>query len=158
MAQRPQLAIERGRIGDWEGDKVVGMNSRNCLVTLVDLTVGCLISGRAQGRTAARVTDRSIRLMGSLAESSLHTLTLDNGDGFAPHAQLAKSLEIGVYFARPFRSLKRRGSETTNRPLRQFVANQTDISMVSPHRPVRRSPKRRPSKTSQLSLFNRGVQ
>jgi IS30 family transposase len=131
IAHRPQAANERTRVGDWEGVTVVGKGSRDCLVTIVDRKTGFLISGRTKNRTATRVTDKIVRLMGDLPPSKRHTLTLDNGKEFASHTHIAKSLEMGVYFARPYCSWERGTNENTNGLLRQFIPKGTDIGKVS---------------------------
>ena len=53
--ERPAVANERSRLGDWEGDTVAGITEKACLVTLVDRKSRFLIGGKASEKKAEQV-------------------------------------------------------------------------------------------------------
>ena len=57
LAERPAAAGGRERLGDWEGDAVVGRGAGPRLVALADRRSGHLAGGRASSRTEAAVAD-----------------------------------------------------------------------------------------------------
>ncbi len=59
------------------------------------------------------------------------TLTFDNGKEFAEHVWIAQSLEVQVYFARPYHSWERGLNENTNGLLRQYFPKKTDMRKVN---------------------------
>jgi IS30 family transposase len=46
IEQRPEIVERKIRIGDWEGDTVVGKNHQGALVTLVDRKSKLTLNGR----------------------------------------------------------------------------------------------------------------
>ena len=58
---RPVEAEERSRIGDWEGDTVIGTHNGPCLVTLADRKSRFLISQKSDKKNSACVRDVMIR-------------------------------------------------------------------------------------------------
>jgi transposase, IS30 family len=40
--QRPEIVLRRQRIGDWEGDLIVGQRNRSAIATLVDRRGRCV--------------------------------------------------------------------------------------------------------------------
>ena len=61
----------------------------------------------------------------------LHTITLDNDQGFADHMQVAKELNIKTYFTRPYTSQDKGTVENRIGQLRRFFPKKTDLSLVT---------------------------
>jgi IS30 family transposase len=134
---RPEVINHRRRYGDWEGDTVVGKGRRNGLITLVERKSGYARIGRVNNKrasTARRVIERRLR---DLPAPLRRSVTFDNGKEFAEHARLARTLDLEVYFAQPYRAWQRGTNENTNGLLRQFFPKDTDFSRIS-HQEVAR--------------------
>jgi IS30 family transposase len=134
---RPDVINNRRRYGDWEGDTIVGKGRKSALVTLVERKSGYARVGRAdnlKAETTRRVTERR---MSDLPASLKRSVTFDNGKEFAEHEQLARHLDLDIYFAMPYRSWQRGTNENTNGLLRQFFEKGTDFSRIS-HQAVAR--------------------
>ncbi len=117
--KRPTIVEERSRLGDWEGDTVIGKNHRGALVPLAERKSRYVLASPVPSKHADGVTATITRLL-SPHRRQCHTLTLDNGKEFAGHEKIAVALEIGIYFAHPYHSWERGLNENSNGLLRQF--------------------------------------
>ncbi len=128
ISERPAEAKGRSRLGDWEGDTVVGKGGGACLVTLVDRTSGLLEGGRAGGHNKAEVARTEEESLGRQAE--VRTLTLDRGKEFAGFAEVVR-VGVVTYFADPHHPWQRGANENTNGLLREYFPKGTDFGPVS---------------------------
>jgi IS30 family transposase len=99
--QRPMIAANRSRLGDWEADTIIGKGRQGAIVTLVDRKSRYLRMGLVNQRTKEAVSEMIISL---LADFPVHTITCDNGKEFTSHEAIAKELGAKVYFAHPYAS------------------------------------------------------
>lgn len=97
------LRSQKSRIGDWEGDTVIGKNHKGGLVTLAERVSRYVLAGHIRSKHAAGVTAVTTRLL-KPHKKKCHTITFDNGKEFAEHETLAAALETNIYFAHPYRS------------------------------------------------------
>lgn len=130
IASRPRIVDSRRRYGDWEGDTIVGKRHTGGVVTLNERKSGYLITCKVKDRTARRVRRAVTGRLSELPASLRRTLTFDNGKEFSEHEQLAANLEMGVYFAEPYKSWQRGSNENTNGLLRQFFPKGTDFRHI----------------------------
>jgi IS30 family transposase len=130
---RPPIAEVRCRVGDWEGDLVVGRNNRSAVATVVDRTSRCLRLLHLPGsHTADAVRDALAAMLSRLPDAVRLTLTWDQGSELAYHHQLAPLLRDGVFFAHPGSPWQRGTNENTNGLLRQYLPKGTDLSIYTP--------------------------
>ena len=130
IAERPSEVARRQRIGDWEGDTVIGKNHQGALVTLVERKSRYTLAMRVDSKQSSPVTEAILTLMRPHKDQCL-TITFDNGKEFAEHARIAKTLKAKVYFARPYHSWERGLNENTNGLLRQYFPKSTNLLSVS---------------------------
>lgn len=128
--QRPQIVEQRSRIGDLEIDLVIGKNHKRALVTINDRATGKVKIGLVMSKKAEEVRDKAISLLKEWKDK-LHTITSDNGKEFALHKDIAKSLEIDYYFARPYHSWERGSNENFNGLLRQYFPKKIDFQSIT---------------------------
>ena len=126
IEKRPEIVERKIRIGDWEGDTVVGKNHQGALVTLVDRKSKLTLIGKVDRYTAEAVEKTIICLMELLPRRN-YTLTVDNGKEFASHESVAETLRIRVYFADPYSAWQRGLNENTNGLIRQYVPKGSDV-------------------------------
>lgn len=137
IEERPAIVDSRERIGDWEGDTVVGISNRGAIVTMVDRKSRYTLAKKVPGKHAKGVTKAIKKIMAPF-KHQCHTVTFDNGTEFSGHEKVAKALETKVYFAHPYHSWERGLNENTNGLLRQYFPKGTDFTSFS-DRDVQRS-------------------
>jgi len=130
IEKRPEIVERKIRIGDWEGDTVVGKNHQGALVTLVDRKSKLTLIGKVNRYTAEAVEQTIISLMELLPRQN-YTLTVDNGKEFANHESVAETLQIKVYLADPYSAWQRGLNENTNGLIRQYVPKGSDVRILT---------------------------
>lgn len=128
--ERPEIVAQRTRIGDWEGDTVVGKNHKGGLVTLAERKSRYVLAGHIASRHADGVTAVAKRLL-MPHKDNCHTITFDNGKEFAGHESLAAELGTSIYFAHPYSSWERGLNENSNGLLRQYFPKGMDLSYLA---------------------------
>lgn len=130
---RPAAVARRSRIGDWEGDTVVGQEKTEHVLTHVERMTGYLLADRVCG-AASSVRRATERRFVRHPKRKLLTITYDNGVQFSEHEMLARNLGIDIYFAHPYHSWERGTNENTNGLLRQFLPKGTCFTGVTQRR------------------------
>ena len=127
---RPLVVDQRCRIGDWEGDTIIGKNRWSALLTLVERKTLYTIIVKISGKKADVLADNMIESVSPIMDR-FKTLTLDNGLEFSDHERIAKSLSLRIYFAHPYSSWERGINENTNGLIRQYFPKGTDLNEVT---------------------------
>jgi IS30 family transposase len=130
IEQRPAVVDQRSRIGDWEGDTVIGKGLQGVLLTLVERKSRYTLACALPSRHSAGVTQAVIELLRP-HRTECKTLTFDNGKEFAEHEFIAKCLQAKVYFAHPYCSWERGLNENHNGLLRQYFPKQANLLKVT---------------------------
>ena len=97
---RPAIVDERSRIGDWEGDIVVGKGHQGVLLTLVARKSGYTLARQLDCKGSAGITEAVIVLLRPY-KSLPETITFDNGKEFAQHTFIADSLQAQPVLCAP---------------------------------------------------------
>ena len=132
IEQRPQVVDQKARIGDIEGDTMMGKNHQGAIVTLVDRKSRYTFARQVNFKTADLVGQAVIDLLRQ-HKKRCHTITFDNGKEFAGHAFIGKCLNAKVYFAHPYCSWERGLNENTNGLLRQYFPKKMSLRDISQH-------------------------
>jgi len=117
---RPQIVEEKSRCGDWEGDTIEGALKQGYIATFVDRKTKLLIARKMENKKADTMVYSAVKAFKEIPVEFRETLTLDNGKEFAGHLEMAKKLNLDIFFARPYHSWERGLNEHTNGLLRQF--------------------------------------
>ncbi len=130
IGERPAIVETRQRIGDWEGDTVIGAGHRQAIVSLVERRSGLALLTKVSQKTAALVSQAVITRLAPL-RSRVKTITFDNGKEFAHHRVIDRALSSTTYFADPFASWQRGSNENLNGLLRQYIPKKRPLSTVT---------------------------
>ena len=129
--ERPAIVDSKGRVGDWEGDTVIGSHTGGAVFsTMVERKSLYTVVGKAKDKTTQSVIDSIIREMSPLSEL-VETVTLDNGKEFSGHHHITDKLGGDVYFAKPYHSWERGLNENTNGLLRQYFPKKTSFDNIT---------------------------
>lgn len=88
--ERPKVVDDKVRIGDWEGDTIIGRGHKGALLTLVERKTLYTIIVPLQGKFADKLKEAVIAALEPLKEH-VHTITYDNGKEFAEHEAMANA-------------------------------------------------------------------
>jgi len=133
IANRPQVIEQRRRLGDFEGDTVLGPPGTGGLATVVDRKSRYTIVQKVSSKDADHVHGKLKTRLRELDEEHRRSITFDNGTEFARCHRLEKHLGMELYFAEPGRPYQRGTNENTNGLIRQYFPKGTDFRDVSPH-------------------------
>jgi len=131
IENRPPEIDRRERVGDWEGDTIVGANRSGGVLSLVERRTGFAILAKVERLCAEPVAKRIVRRLKRLPPSQRRSATFDNGKEFSDHDRLRKSLKMSVYFANPRSPWQRGSNENLNGLVRQFLPKGTDFRNLS---------------------------
>ena len=127
IAHRPAVVNDRSRLGDWEGDLVVGPMSRSAVATLVDRRSRFLrLVHLPCGHDSRQLVTALSNALATMDAAKLLTLTWDQGSEMARHDEVATLFSQGVFFADPGCPWMRGTNENTNGLIRQYLRKGTD--------------------------------
>ena len=138
IEKRPSEVNARSSFGHWEGDSVIGKNTKGeTMLTFTERLTRMEIIMRCPDKSASstvRMLNRLERRLGSKNFAQIfRTITFDNGTEFSD----AKGIEISpytkkrrtrVYYCHPYCSSERGSNENQNGFIRRFVPKGTPIS------------------------------
>jgi transposase, IS30 family len=133
IADRPEVIEQRLRLGDFEGDTVLGPPGTGGLATLVDRKSRFTIVLKIQSKQADHVHEKLKQRLKELDEEHRRSITFDNGTEFARCHRLEKHLGMKLYFADPGCPYQRGSNENTNGLIRQYFPKGTDFRDISHH-------------------------
>lgn len=145
---RPEIVEKKERIGDWEGDTIIGKD-KNHILTHVDRKSGLLLADKLPEGTAELTKEKVVQRFGKIPRRKRKTITYDNGSAFAYHQLIEKYLSLDIYFAYPYHSWERGANENCNGLLRQFFpkgiefANIEDIEIKKAEKLINNRPRKR---------------
>ena len=132
IEERPAIVETRERIGDWEGDTVVGKEKTQRILTYVDRRSGYALAEKLDVVTAEIVEEKTEELFLSIPSYKRHTLTRDNGVEFGDLDRLLEERTgMEVYRATPYHSWERGTNENWNGLLRQFFPKGTNFATIT---------------------------
>lgn len=131
IRDRPEVIEQRLRLGDFEGDTVLGPPGTGGAATLVDRKSRFTIIVKVQSKDADHVHAKIKGRLKELEQDHCHSITFDNGTEFARCHRLEKHLGLKLYFADPGCPYQRGTNENTNGLIRQYFPKGTDFRDIS---------------------------
>lgn len=129
--QRPEIVRKRERIGDWEGDTIVGKEKTKQILTHVERRSGLLLADKLEYSTAEETKNKTIERFDKITGYRKYTITYDNGTTFSEHQMTEKQTGIEIYFANPYHSWERGANENCNGLLRQFFPKKSFFATIT---------------------------
>jgi IS30 family transposase len=133
ISQRPPEAEDRAVPGNWEGDLIIGKDSKSAIGTLVERASRfVMLLHLPHDHGADAVEQAMATVMSRLPDTLRKTLTWDRGVEMANHAKIAEATGLSIYFCDPHSPWQRGTNENTNGLLRQYFPKGTDLSGYHP--------------------------
>lgn len=136
IKERPQAIETRSRLGDFEGDTVLGPGIGG-LATLVDRKSRYTIIVKIRSKHAKHVQHKIKERLNQLDTTRRRSVTFDHGTEFTHCHRLRKHPGVELYLADPGKPHQRGTNENTNGLIRQFYPKGTRFRNVTHHQ-VRR--------------------
>ena len=116
---RPAIVARKSRIGDWEGDTILGKDKKHIL-THTERKSGLLLADKLDVVTAEETKRKTIERFKNIPKKKKHTMTYDNGSTFSEYELTERITGLQIYFAYPYHSWERGCNENANGLLRQY--------------------------------------
>ena len=131
IGERSDLINQRQRIGDWEGDTIIGKERTQRILTHVERKTGYLIADKLDVVSSEIVGQKIIEKFKKIPKQKRKSITYDNGTEFADHKTIEEKTKVTIYFANPYHSWERGTSENTNGLIRQFFPKRSLFAKVT---------------------------
>lgn len=131
IGERPEVINARQRIGDWEGDTIIGKERMQRILTHVERRTGYLIADKLDVVTASIVAETISEKFKRIPKRKRRSITYDNGTEFSSFETIEKKTKATVYFANPYHSWERGTNENTNGLIRQFFPKRSSFTTVT---------------------------
>ena len=133
ISERPDIVEQKQRIGDWEGDTIVGAGHKGAIVSLVDRASKYTLLQHVERKCAEPVKEAIIQALADIKQK-VHTITYDNGTEFTQHQKINEALDCQSFFATPYHSWERGLNEHTNGLVRQFFPKGIPLHNICTHK------------------------
>ena len=131
ISKRPKVVENKSRLGDWEGDTIIGKNHKGAILSMVDRKSKFTLLSLLQNKAAEGVVSATKRCFNRVPRKICRTMTYDNGKEFSAHDKISKALNMKCFFARPYSSWERGLNEHTNGLVRQYLPKKTDFTILT---------------------------
>lgn len=128
---RPLIINQRARIGDWEGDTIIGGERTKRILTHVERKTGYLLADILPVVSGEIVAKKTIEHLKKIPKQKRLSITYDNGTEFSYHEIIERNTKATVYFANPYHSWERGTNENTNGLIRQFFPKRSSFATVT---------------------------
>jgi IS30 family transposase len=135
---RPEIINTRDRLGDFEGDTIVGGEKNIHILTHVDRKSGYLVADKAESITKESIAQLTIQSLKKLPKTKVKSITYDNGVQFEKHQDTEQKLRkitnnnnFNIYFAYPYHSWERGTNENTNGLIRKYYPKKTPFKNIA---------------------------
>ena len=131
IVERPEIINQRQRIGDWEGDTIIGKERTKRILTHVERKSLYLFGDKLDVVTAEIVAQKISERLRKLPRRKRQSITYDNGTEFSSHEIIERETGATVYFANAYHSWERGTNENTNGLIRQFFPKRSSFAKVT---------------------------
>ena len=129
--QMPKCARNLKRLGDFEGDTIIGAKQKGSLLTFVDRKSKYLFASKLKNRTKETFSQTIKCMFADIDNDKLKTFVLDNEGGFNDFKSIEEMLQVKIYFAYPGRPWEKPVIENKNRMLRRFYPKNRKLDSVT---------------------------
>ena len=130
--ERPEAVNNKERIGDFEGDTIIGSSKKSRILTHVERCSGYGIGDLLSIVTADIVNTATAKSFKKLSKKDKYTITYDRGLEFGgDDSIIEKGTGMAVYRAHAYHSWERGCNENWNGLIRDFYPKGTDFDILT---------------------------
>jgi len=130
--ERPLEVETRERIGDYEGDTIIGKDKTKRLLSNVERRSGYGMLDKLDFVTAEIVQAKIQKRFSKIPKSKKYTYTYDNGTEIGKEdSSMEKRIKMDMYRAHPYHSWERGSNENYNGLVRDFFPKGTDFAIIT---------------------------
>jgi IS30 family transposase len=129
--ERPEEIEGRGIFGHWEGDTVAGAAASGYLATVVERKTHFFSFFFMKDKRAETCNRALCEAFADIPNSSIKSITFDNGLEFYHHENLKELFECDTFFADPYSPWQRGSNENANRMLRRFFPKKMNFGNLT---------------------------
>jgi len=128
--QRPKIVALKQRIGDWEGDTILGKDKKQIL-THTERKSGLILADKLEAITAEETRKKTKIRFKRIPKEKKQTMTYDNNSIFSEHELTERETGLTIYFTYPYHAWERGCNENANGLLRQFFPKKTNFATIT---------------------------
>ena len=132
--EMPDISRSRLRIGDFEGDLIVGSRQKGSILTLVDRMSSFILAQKLIDRSSLSLATTLRDVFSDFDNDKLKTLVFDNESGMNDYKNMEQMLQMKIYFAYPGRPWEKPIIENANRLLRRFFPKKTRLDSIDEYK------------------------
>lgn len=126
---RPDVVEQKVRLGDLEGDTIVGKDTKDRLLTHNDRLSGVVSISLIRGFDANKISATTAADVERVFDK-IKTITYDNGIEFSCWRQTEQITGSTIYFADPYTPSQRGANENLNGLIRDFLPKGSDFKKI----------------------------
>lgn len=142
---RPDIIDQKERLGDIEGDTIVGKDPKDRILTHTERISGLIALELVLGFYAMKITEATLKSIKRIYDSYVLSITYDNGIEFSAWLKTEEGIktlrkenlptdvpveEAIIYFADPYTPSQRGCNENANGLIRDFLPKGTDFKRL----------------------------
>jgi len=132
ISTRPEIVNQRARIGDWEGDTIIGQEKIERILTHAERKSGYLVGSKTPNGEAEVIKKQTKHDFKKIAKTKKQTITYDLGVEFSDWELTEKETKLIIYFANAYHSWERGTNENTNGLIRRYYPKGTPFATIKP--------------------------
>src|SRR6202047_429758 len=131
ITERPAEVESRGTPGHWEADFMLFARCGQGVLVLHERQTRFSIVQRPVDRKAVLTARTIARQLGKLPQAIRKTISFDNGNEFAEHNKLHKTIGVQTFFCDPHSPWQKGGVENSIGRLRRSLPRKTDLKLIT---------------------------
>jgi IS30 family transposase len=131
ITERPAEVEGRKTPGHWEADFMMFSRADQGLLVLHERQTRFSIVHRPISRKAVSTAQNIARRLGKLPQAMLRTISFDNGNEFAEHHRLHKTLGVQTFFCDPHSPWQKGGVENSIGRFRRSLPRKTNLKLIT---------------------------
>jgi IS30 family transposase len=131
IAERPEEINQRASKGHWEADTIISRASKDSLAVIRERKMQLMFVMKIKRKNAESFKLAIIRMMKKVPKKYRKSITLDNGLENAAHEEIARLLNVKIYFCNPYHSWEKGGVENGIGLIRRYFPKKTNFALIS---------------------------